>query len=87
MICVTSIVLKTRVRGGVITIASKDDSHTLAGEVLRRNVRHGLKTEPIRVREPLHELQRAQLFAPLTVDWPPERRPEAAFVKCIRWDA
>jgi hypothetical protein len=42
-----------------MAIASKDDSQTLGREVLRRNVRHHLKTEPIRVRAPLRELQRA----------------------------
>src|SRR5215510_807189 len=84
MIHVTSIVLKARLREGVFAIASKDYSHTLGREVLRRNVRHHLKTEPIRVRGPLHELQRAQFSLCLALDWPPERRPAAAFVKCIR---
>jgi len=67
-----------------MAIASKDDSQTLGREVLRRNLRHHLKTEPIRVRGPLHELRRAQLSLCLALDWPPERRPAAAFVKCIR---
>src|SRR6516165_2851498 len=61
MIHVTSIVLKSWFRQGVIAIALKDDSQALGREVMRRNVRHHLKTEPIRVRGPLHELQRAQL--------------------------
>ena len=39
MIYVISIVLKSWFREGVITIASKDDSHVLSREVLRRNVR------------------------------------------------
>jgi len=84
MIHVTSIVLKSWFRRGVIAIALKDDSQSFGREVMRRNVRHHLKTEPIRVRGPLHELQRAQLSLCLALDWPPERRPAAAFVKCIR---
>ena len=43
MIYVTSIVLKARLREGVIAIASKDDLHTLGGEVLGRNLRRHLK--------------------------------------------
>jgi hypothetical protein len=87
MIYVTSIVLKSWFREGFIAIASKDDSHTLGREVLRRNVRHDLRTEPIRVRKPLHELRCAQLLLCLALDWPPERRQEAAFAKSIRRDA
>ena len=84
MIHVTSIVLKSWFRQGVIAIALKDDSQSLGREAMRRNVRHHLKTEPIRVRGPLHELQRSAIVALLSPDWPPERRPAPAFVKCIR---
>ena len=66
MIRVTSIVLKSWFRQGVIAIALKDDSQSLGREVMRRNVRYHLKTEPIRVRGPLYELQRAQIVALLS---------------------
>ena len=84
MIHVTSIVIKSWCREGVIAIALKDDPHMLAREGPRRNLRRHLKTEPIHVRGPLCELQRAQLSLCLALDWPPERRPAAAFVKRIR---
>ena len=43
MIYVTSIVLKSWFQKGAVPIASKDDSHTLGGEVLGRNLRRHLK--------------------------------------------
>ena len=85
MIHVTSIVLKSWFRDGVIAIVSKDDWHTLGREVLRRG--YDLKTEPIRVREPLHELRCAQLFALLSPRLASRAQSKAAFAKSIRREA
>ena len=73
MIYVTSIVLKARLREGVIAIASKDDLHTLGSEALRRNTRLDLKTDSIRARLSASTSAPAYLKVPLLIVEPKQK--------------